>query len=113
MTSNEPLRDDEPRQQHYHDLLGVSLLVFALRTLGIAVIALLVWWLTRLPAPLTALSAIVSTLKPFSGSRCCVAYMSDANVAKSASSSLAKSSRFAATAFVLPSSDKRMCKMTD
>jgi hypothetical protein len=59
MTSNEPLRDDEPRQQHYHDLLGVSLLVFALRTLGIAVVALLVWWLTRLPAPLIALSAIV------------------------------------------------------
>ena len=59
MTSNEPLRDDEPRQQHYHDLLGVSLLVFALRTLGIAVVALLVWWLTRLPARLIALSAIV------------------------------------------------------
>jgi hypothetical protein len=59
MTSNEPLRDDEPRQQHYHDLLGVSPLVFALRTLGIAVVALSVWWLTRLPAPLIALSAIV------------------------------------------------------
>ena len=33
--------------------------MFALRTLGIAVVALLVWWLTRLPAPLIALSAIV------------------------------------------------------
>jgi hypothetical protein len=59
MTSNEPLRNDEPRRQHYHDLLGVSPFVFALRTLGIAVIALLVWWLTRLPTPLIALSAIV------------------------------------------------------
>jgi hypothetical protein len=59
MTSDEPLRDDKPRQQHYHELLGVSPLVFALRTLGIAVIALLVWWLTRLPGPLIALSAIV------------------------------------------------------
>jgi hypothetical protein len=52
-------RGDEPQKQHYHDLLGVSPLVFALRTLVIVVIALLVWWLTRLPAPLVALSAIV------------------------------------------------------
>jgi hypothetical protein len=32
--------------------------VFALRTLVILVIALLVWWLTRLPEPLIALAAI-------------------------------------------------------
>ena len=59
MTSDEPLRDDKPRQQHYHELLGVSPLVFALRTLVIVVIALLVWWLTRLPELLIALAAIV------------------------------------------------------
>jgi hypothetical protein len=39
-------------------LLGVSPLVFALRTLVIVVIALLVWWLTPLPEPLVALAAI-------------------------------------------------------
>jgi uncharacterized membrane protein YccC len=33
--------------------------MFALRTLVIIVIALLVWWLTQLPKPLIALSAIV------------------------------------------------------
>jgi hypothetical protein len=38
--------------------LGASPLVFALRTLVIAVIALLVSLLTRLPPPLIALSAI-------------------------------------------------------
>jgi hypothetical protein len=32
--------------------------VFALRTLVIVVIALLVWWLTPLPEPLVALAAI-------------------------------------------------------
>ena len=64
MTSNQPptkgesRRDDEPRKQHYYDLLGVSPLVFALRTLVIVVIALLVWWLTPLPEPLVALAAI-------------------------------------------------------
>ena len=62
MTSNEPrtddgpLMDDEPRKPHYYDLLGVSPLVFALRTLVIVVIALLVWSLTRLPEPLIALA---------------------------------------------------------
>ena len=59
MTSNEPQTDDEPRKPHYYDLLNASPLVFALRTLVIIVIALLVWWLTRLPEPLIALSAIV------------------------------------------------------
>ena len=54
MTSNEL-----PPKQHYHDLLGVSPFVFARRILVIVVIALLVWWLTRLPEPLIALSAIV------------------------------------------------------
>jgi len=56
ITSSEPPRD-EPRQ-HYHDLLGVSPIVFGLRTLVIADIALLVGLLTRLPPPLIALSAI-------------------------------------------------------
>jgi uncharacterized membrane protein YccC len=50
---------DDERRQHYHDLLGVSPLVFGLRTLVIAVIALLVAFLTPLPRPLIALSAIV------------------------------------------------------
>ena len=59
MTSNEPRTDDEPRKPHYYDLLNASPLVFALRTLVIIVIALLVWWLTRLPEALIALSAIV------------------------------------------------------
>jgi hypothetical protein len=59
MTSNEPREDDEPRKEHYHDLLGTSLFVFALRIVVIVVIALLVSFLTRLPAPLIALSAIV------------------------------------------------------
>ena len=58
MTLNESKRGDELRQ-HYHDLLGVSPLVFGIRTLVIAVIALLVSLLTRLPPPLIALSAIV------------------------------------------------------
>jgi hypothetical protein len=44
---------------HYYDLLGVSPLLSGLRMLVIAVVALLVWWPTRLPAPLVALSAIV------------------------------------------------------
>jgi hypothetical protein len=59
MTSNEPQTDDEPRKSHYYDLLNASPLMFALRTLVIIVIALLVWWLTQLPKPLIALSAIV------------------------------------------------------
>jgi hypothetical protein len=59
VTSNEPQTDDGPRKPHYYDLLNASTLVFALRTLMIIVIALLVWWLTRLPEPLIALSAIV------------------------------------------------------
>ena len=59
MTSNEPREDDEPRKEHYHDLLRTSLCVFALRIVVIVVIALLVSFLTRLPAPLIALSAIV------------------------------------------------------
>jgi hypothetical protein len=54
MTSNEPQTDTEPRKSHYYDLLNASPLVFALRTLVIIVIALLVWWLTRLPEPLVA-----------------------------------------------------------
>ena len=54
MTSNEPQTDTEPRKTHYYDLLNASPLVFALRTLVIIVIALLVWWLTRLPEPLVA-----------------------------------------------------------
>jgi hypothetical protein len=58
-TDDEPRTDDGPRKPHYYDLLGVSPLVFALRTLVILVIALLVWWLTRLPEPLIALAAIV------------------------------------------------------
>jgi uncharacterized membrane protein len=49
---------DEPQKRHYHDLLGASPFVFALRTLVIAVIALLVSLLMRLPPPLMALSAI-------------------------------------------------------
>ena len=48
---------DEP-QQHYRDLLGVSPLVFGLRTLVIAAIALLVALLTRLPPLPISLSAI-------------------------------------------------------
>jgi hypothetical protein len=59
MTSNEPQTDDGPRKPRYYDLLNTSTPVFALRTLVILVIALLVWWLTRLPEPLIALSAIV------------------------------------------------------
>jgi hypothetical protein len=59
MTSNEPQTDDEPRKSHYYDLLNASPLVFVVRTLVIIVIALLVWWLARLPEPLIALSAIV------------------------------------------------------
>jgi hypothetical protein len=51
-------QQDEP-QQHYRDLLGVSPLVFGLRTLVIAAIALLVALLTQLPPSLIALSAIV------------------------------------------------------
>jgi hypothetical protein len=51
--------NETPPKQHYHDLLGVSQFVFARRILVIFVIALLVWWLTRLPEPLIALSAIV------------------------------------------------------
>jgi hypothetical protein len=56
MSSSEP-SPDQPRQ-HYHDLLGVSLHVYGLRTLAIAAIALLVALLTRLPPSLVALSAI-------------------------------------------------------
>jgi hypothetical protein len=59
MTSNEPQTDIESRKTHYYDLLNASPLVFALRTLVIIVIALLVWWLARLPESLIALSAIV------------------------------------------------------
>jgi hypothetical protein len=60
MTSNESQKDDEPQKEHYHELVGTSLFVFALRTLVIVVIALLVSMLTRLPAPLIALLAIVA-----------------------------------------------------
>jgi hypothetical protein len=59
MTLNEPQTDDEPRKPHYYDLLNTSPLVFALTALVIIVIALLVWWLTRLPKPFVALSAII------------------------------------------------------
>jgi hypothetical protein len=59
MTPSESPTDDEPRKPQYYNLLNASPLVFALRTLVIIVIALLVWWLTRLPEPLIALSAIV------------------------------------------------------
>jgi hypothetical protein len=58
-----PFNGSENRKVHGRriimDLLGVSPLLCGFRTLVIAVVALLVWWPTRLPAPLVALSAIV------------------------------------------------------
>jgi hypothetical protein len=56
MSSSGP-SPDQPRP-HYHDLLGVSPLVYGLRTFAIAAVALVVALLTRLPPSLIALSAI-------------------------------------------------------